>query len=320
MVFTGSVEMLPCFGKLRILASSLTSLRRSVRRRPFELPFSEIHRERVAQFESLYNLVTQEIEGFRDSLPNALAADDRQWLTALIFGFRKRYDEWIPQEIEYLKTLYDASGDTFTVCGLAALHIRYDLPVVIAATLRGGTENERLARADHYEQIYFALEKAFKNAMDKPWDKPWVVEFLQSPLLELEAAFLTWLLKMRSDAWFEAKKLARSTEAERASVEDQLHKDVQDRLDFALTTKGWLWAKIFALATPHPIFAWSGVLFIAASISGVAVLLPGWLSLIGYVLAPLPIVIKLAFRTIAFAQFKKMLASFLPPSLDPPDR
>ena len=150
--------------------------------------------------------------------------------------------------------------------------------------------------------------------MNKPWDKPRLIRFLRWRPLEFEAVFQTWLLSMRRDAWFQAKKLVRATEAERASVEDKLRKDVQGRLDLALE-KRVPWGIIFELSAAQPIFNYSGFIFVILMLIIDVTYLPrGW-TLVG-TLVLLPIVIG----TIAVAHFKQMLDSFLPPSLDPPDR
>jgi len=283
-----------------------------------ERPFSEIHRARVARFESLYNSVTEEIETFRDRVPNALPPDDRQWLTTRIAGFRERYEAWFPQEIEYLEKLYSQNWNTFTVCRHASLHISYDLPVVIAATLRGGTEVERLLRADHYEEIYVNLERTFINAIHKPWDKPWLIEVLQWRPLEVEGLFLTWLLALRRHAWFRAKGLVRSTEDDWASLETHLHKEVQETLELALKNLTW-WGKLFALSAPRPIPGWVGAELIAALVSGVAFLLSSWLALaLGFQIG-LPFLMNFVFKKIAVIQLNKMLNSFLPRSIDSPN-
>ncbi len=284
------------------MSPKLSSLPRSI---------AQEHSRRVVPFESLYDSVSAEIELFRDNTPSTLTADDRQWLTLLVTGFRSRFDEWIPVETEYLRTLYQQNWSTFTICGHASLHISFDLPLVIASSLRGGMEHEKLLRAEHFERVYVDLEKVFIEAMHAKWERPWLIEALQWRPLEFESVFLTWLLALRREAWFRAKELARSDEDGRVMAETRLHNEVQEKLETALA-EVTLWGKIFALSAPRPVPSWAGAALISAIAAGVASLLSVWMA-VGIELG-LPIVLNLMFKRIAAAELRKVLKSFKPRS------
>ena len=117
---------------------------------------------------------------------------------------------WLREQKDGLLSLYSQTWKTVTLLGHATLHIRYDLPVVIATSLKGDNEYERLVRAERYEEVFTLLEKTFNTVIDKPWDKPLLVEVLGWQPAEFDNMILTWLVSQRRDAWLQAKTTGES--------------------------------------------------------------------------------------------------------------
>jgi hypothetical protein len=224
---------------------------------------ANVHRTRVAAFESLYDEITKQIEKYRDDGKNGLSDNEREWLTTLIIGFRERFKNWIPEETTYLRTIYERKrSDTFVLAAHAYLHIAYDLPLVIAGTLGPRTGsitpplNEHRAR-----QLFLSLRETFERAFRSSWSKPTLVKLLQAiDQGQGRPVFTSWVIQLRNGAWHSACDLAYARVDQPAL---KLHQQVQSNLERALA-RFWLWDKIFAFQAPDPI---------ASSIAGVITLL-----------------------------------------------
>jgi Family of unknown function (DUF5995) len=277
-----------------------------------EETFADLHRRHVTQFKGLYDAVTKEIEQYRDNAENGLSEHEREWLTTLILGFRERFETWIPEETKYLQTLYGQTDEPFTLPCHAYLHIAYDLPLVIAATLqpRAGS-NAPVVNKDRARQIFFSMTGAFKNAMNSDWPKPMMVALLQLRALDAEGLFLNWIALLRAGAWNSACDLAHARETDRPTLRRKLHQQIYETLKNA-RAHSRIWGKIFALVPPDPIAMWSGAATIALALGAAAL---GWesIGLAAVSVGLLPVFQHILKRTYA-RKLAKLYRTLSPPS------
>jgi len=211
--------------------------------------FGAIHADRVIPFESLYLVVTKNLEAYVDTDPD-LSGGERKWLTYLGSAFRARYRNWLTEEITYLQKLYTQDWDTFTLTAHIYLHICVDLTLVLLESFRlRGDDGEPLVTRTRGRAIFQRIEAAFETAIHANWKKTHLIRILSSRVLEFDTLFIGWAAGLRNTAWDLATELHTLKPPDQDSLIRGLRQDVQSKMESALQ-RFWLWAKIFSLRAP----------------------------------------------------------------------
>jgi len=160
---------------------------------------------RTEEFELLYRRVTGVLQDFVRRKTN-WSSDEEKWFVDLISGFLNEFEIWdtptTPPSIRQYLQLFDRESAQVRLASHAFLHIAYDLPRVIAQTLRPPSTEARLG------QIFLEPSPLFLKAF---------VDFAKEGGFGLMGRLLGWkpsrivgfwTLALRSQAWIHAMVLA----------------------------------------------------------------------------------------------------------------
>jgi hypothetical protein len=182
-------------------------------------------RESTSEFDLLYSAVTSNLRSFANDgqAKGTVTLDEVDWFEYLIDGFRAEYDVWDrPKHFEisgYLDLFEQCwRGSPVRIAGYAFLHVGYDLPRVLAASMakfplqRSRLRTLFLRPAPLFRQMFL---DQFKRGMFGLLVRP----FGYVKPLEVLAY---WLLALRSVAWIHAEILADADPTTRSRLEHQL--------------------------------------------------------------------------------------------------
>lgn len=151
------------------------------------------HEKNVRPFRGLYDRITEYLTLHADELDNTSLRD---WVHGLIDAFESRYREWPVREQEFLGVIYSRDDQYFHLTSLAYLHIMYDLPIVLAESLKDIPES----KLRDYQKVYCVLHRIIRNAFLSNWEG-------KSLLLNLsgqevwQKSIDQWLHGLRDRAW-----------------------------------------------------------------------------------------------------------------------
>jgi hypothetical protein len=195
----------------------------------------------VKDFDSLYKLVTENITEYTGNKNNNLSSGDKVWITALVNGFKTKYEKWEFDEKDYLCKATASGGRLFRLSACAFLHIAKDLPVVIEQNLDKQMSGEEIFR---HKTIYNHLEAPLEKSLSGDWDKPFKVSVLFWKGWHTEQIFLHWMFNLRQRAWDYALWLLYAPNISQAI--DDLGKKVTGAM-LEAQKKTWFWDRVLSL-------------------------------------------------------------------------
>jgi hypothetical protein len=164
-------------------------------------------------FARLYDSVTEELARYvREGLAERrISQPQADWFWWLIKKFAQEFHSWdsAPAPIRhYLDLFNDGVSPRVRLSAHAFLHVAYDLPRIIAHTLRRIPPSDRLA----YRSLFLRPAPLFRQVFLEQARRGYL-GILARPLGYLKAGEILgyWLLSLRSVAWIQAESLADST-------------------------------------------------------------------------------------------------------------
>jgi len=233
--------------------------------------------KRTDRFEKLYDQVTNALENHAASLK----APQGDWLKDLVRVFKLQFKEWPGNNLQikvYLNALEaDKLPIVVSLAGHVYLHVAYDLPRAIAASMARdrhgleGTNTSSIFDASVMtpsrtisRQVYIDVgpsfaqvledEEAVKLATNGWLTKKflgWVTQY--APGLSAVRVMANWVIALRSVAWIYAEILADANPKERADIIHGLTNRLYGTLEDALTKK-WIFG--IPYLSPPTLFAW----------------------------------------------------------------
>jgi hypothetical protein len=223
-------------------------------------------------FARLYDSVTDELKKFvREGCDRKrISKSQEEWFQCLIDGFRKQFQAWqlAPSGSplgRYLDLFNHGASPRMRLSAHAFLHVAYDLPRVVAHTLRVMSPQSRIA----YRSLFLRPAPLFRQVfLDQA--RQGRLGLLARPLGYLKGAEILgyWLLSLRSVAWIHAESLADSTnwvalEHELAEALVRAGKRAGGRIEKLDNSTLFQVASPLTVASQHPLAATATVLGLA---------------------------------------------------------
>jgi hypothetical protein len=225
-------------------------------------------KDAASGFRELYNVVTWEMQRFRDvSLAGQVA--NQRWLDDLIAGFEARYQTWNPppteqQGGEIVKALrVKGVKDVARLCGFAYLHICLDLPVVISQSLPRPAVGLGDARSI-YLRLGPVLEDVYADTIKEGRNPGVHVLMRYAARIEPQAMRVMgyWVIMLRTAAWMHADNHRDLPPAQQADYELELARALRQAVDKALKLK---WYRMLS-ALPVPVISIVGAVWVVGAV------------------------------------------------------
>jgi hypothetical protein len=227
-------------------------------------------------FDRLYDSVTDELKKFvqEGCDTKRISKSQEEWFQSLIDGFRKEFEAWqlAPSGSplgRYLDLFNHGASRRMRLSAHAFLHVAYDLPRVVACTLRKMPGESRIA----YRSLFLRPAPLFRQVfLDQA--RQGRLGLLARPLGYLKVAEILsyWLLSLRSVAWIHAESLADSTnwvamEHEFAEALVRAGKRAGGRIEKLDNSTLFRVASPLTVASQHPLTATAAVLGLAGLVA-----------------------------------------------------
>jgi hypothetical protein len=194
--------------------------------------FMSLADENVRPFATLYEKVEQYLTAYvnNPNNPDRLSSSEKDWFNFLITNFRNEFGKWAADvRLQGYLDFFRKGSNAYKALGCAYLHIAYDLPRVIADSLKDEHSFANGLDLGRARGIYLQQAPAFFDIIENQGTNNEIFGHLFSFLnwitpdrFSLVGVMGNWILALRTTAWVHAEILKSCTPKKRADLESSL--------------------------------------------------------------------------------------------------
>lgn len=198
--------------------------------------------ENVKPFSILYEKVEQYLTAYVSNRknPDRLSLQEKEWFTFLITNFRTEFSKWEADlKLHHYLDYFRDGSNAYKTLGCAYLHIAYDLPRVIADSLKVQHSFASGLDIGRARGIYLQQAPAFFELIENHGTNKEVFgrffSFLNGIIpdrFSLVGVMGNWILALRTTAWVHAEILNSCVPGKRAELEDTLLNAINQAADY----------------------------------------------------------------------------------------